>query len=86
MRDIVKDAAIITVAQKVMNDQNAGWMSVESFIQTYATSVANREEVRATLFLFDLIKEVYEGPHWGNPEGTYKLMWINEPGPQQRPL
>lgn len=76
MRDIVRDAAIITVAQKAMTDDV--WMSVQTFIVTYAGErEAFQEELIATLSLFDMIWEEYMKEPWEN-EGRCIWRWKNE--------
>jgi hypothetical protein len=77
MRDIVRDAAIITVARKVMEDDwNVGWMNVYSFLETYADSPEDEKELRETLEFFDLIREKYVKNRWDS-EGTRILYWSN---------
>ena len=80
MRDIIKDAAIITVARKVMEDDwNVGWMNVYSFLETYADSPEGEKELRETLEFFDLIREKYVKNRWEwEAEGTRVLYWSNE--------
>lgn len=75
MRDIMRDAAIITVAKQVMTD--SAWQSVETFIHSYADKEKDREELRATLSLFDLIRQRYEKDRW-ELEGRYVWYWANE--------
>lgn len=76
MRDIIRDAAVITMAHMAMTDD--AWMSVKTFIETYAGKAESfQEELRATLSLYNLIWEEYKKAPWEN-EGTYIWRWSNE--------
>lgn len=75
MRDIVRDAAVITVAKQAMTDN--AWMSVETFVQTYADTETDQQELYATLSLFDLIRQKYEKGRW-ELEGRYVWYWVDE--------
>ena len=78
MRDIMRDAAIITVARKVMEDDwNVGWMNVYSFLETYADNPEDEKELRETLEFFDLIRERYVKNTW-DLEGSHILYWVND--------
>ena len=72
MRDIVRDAAIITVAKESMTDR--AWRSVETFLQTYASNDKTRQELLATLSLFDLVYEKFERNPW-EEGGKYVWCW-----------
>jgi hypothetical protein len=75
MRDILRDAALITVAQAAMKDK--AYMGVETFIQTYAQGEKDQRELRASLCLFSLIEEKYEKRPWQN-DGEYIWQWWTE--------
>jgi hypothetical protein len=75
MRDIVRDAAIITVAKQVMTDR--AWMGVETFLETYSDSAKSKEELIATLSLFELVWRKYEKGVW-ETEGHYTWYWTTE--------
>lgn len=55
MRDIVRDAAIITVAKMAMTD--AAYINVYTFLGTYADSNEEKQELRKTLEFFNMIVE-----------------------------
>jgi hypothetical protein len=76
LRSLAEDAAVITVANQVMSEP-AAWMSVDSFISTYADSKEARLKLTTTLFLFNLIQQRYEKGQW-DLEGQYYRYWSNE--------
>lgn len=78
MRDIMRDAAIITVAKQVMTDD--GWMSVNTFLETYSRKGKERDELIAALSLFGLIWQFYQKSRW-ELEGRYIWLWIDEIAP-----
>ena len=55
MRDIVQDAAVITVAKMAMTDD--AYTNVYTFLDTYADSNEEKQELRKTLEFLNLIVE-----------------------------
>jgi len=55
MRDIVRDAAIITVAKMAMTD--GAYISVYTFLDIYAASDEEKQELRKTLEFLNLVVE-----------------------------
>lgn len=70
MRDIVKDAAFITVAKQAMADES--FIGVETFVEYYAKSEEDKEEFYDTLSLFGLAYSQAERYEW---DLTYKRRW-----------
>lgn len=76
MRDLVRDAAVVTIANQIMNNENA-WMPVETFVYSYAASEDARQELRATMSLYGLIGQKYVKGRW-ELEGRYEWYWSND--------
>lgn len=74
MRDIVRDAAIITVAKMAMTDD--AYMSVSTFVSIYAgEEVEKQEELIATLSLFSFITKKYSRNYLGSIARNYYWEW-----------
>jgi hypothetical protein len=84
MRDITRDAAIITVAQTVMNDPHVH-ISPDAFIETYSAEGKAREELIGTLSLFNLMWTQFQKTPW-DMEGHHVKLWSNESGQAQRSI
>lgn len=78
MRDIMKDAAVITVAQRIVNSQGGAWMSVRTFVQTYAETEKDQQALYATLSLYDLAYDKPERDGWGMLTGDRVWVWETE--------
>lgn len=76
MRDIVRDAAIITVAKHVMETDDA-WMNPTKFAEEYADTAEDRTRLMASLAALGLVWEAYERKPW-TLDGEYIWRWINE--------
>jgi len=75
MRDIVRDAAIITVAKMAMTDD--AYMCVSTFVSTYAgEKVEKQEELIATMALFSLITKKYGQDYLGRVTNNYYWEWF----------
>jgi len=75
MRDIERDAAVVTMANYFM--QPEVYISPELFIRTYSDDAASAEELKETLYALDLIFTKRKANIW-DEFPVIELAWKNE--------
>lgn len=82
MRDLMRDAAIITIAQHAMDEDS--WMAVEVFLEVYSSNDRELADLRNDLVDLQLVFKTRKPKAWYDPEPAwakeleYTWHWISE--------
>lgn len=78
MRDIARDASLVVLVRHL--NTSGTFMSVEAFLETYASDAEDKVDLLNSLALLDLVVRRYEREAW-ELDGKYKWYWVTDDNP-----